>query len=110
MAKIKAIWENAVFVLDISQQHQSFGNFLADWPEDDIVGLLLYLDKHGSRLGGRTRQYFASFCRQGYLLLTKDVVTVLLAEGIVEKEPTSQAALHNVQNPYHQWRDETVTL
>ena len=71
MAKIKAIWENAVFVLDISQQHQSFGNFLADWPEDDIVGLLLYLDKHGSRLGGRTRQYFLRFVGKGTFCLRK---------------------------------------
>ncbi|MFT7685268.1 MAG: 3-methyladenine DNA glycosylase Tag [Candidatus Azotimanducaceae bacterium] len=107
MTKIKAIRENAMFFLDIIEQHQSFGAFLADWPEDDIVGLLLYLKKHGSRLGGRTSQYFLRFVGKDTFMFTKDVVTVLIAEGIVDKEPTSQSALRNVQNAFNQWHDET---
>ena len=65
-----------MFVLDMIEQHQSFGQFLANWPEDDIVGLLLYLKKHGSRLGGRTSQYFLRFVGKDTFMFTQDVVTV----------------------------------
>src|SRR5579862_2726675 len=49
--KIKAVRENAKFVLDIAREHGSFGKFLAAWPADDQVGLLDLLGKRGTRLG-----------------------------------------------------------
>jgi len=50
--KIKAVRENAAFILDIAKQHGGFGKFLAAWPADDQVGLLELLGKRGARLGG----------------------------------------------------------
>ncbi|MBT5153327.1 MAG: DNA-3-methyladenine glycosylase I, partial [Gammaproteobacteria bacterium] len=41
MTKILSTRENAKFILETISEHKSFGRFLADWPEDDIVGLLL---------------------------------------------------------------------
>lgn len=105
--KILTIRDNAMFVLDMIEQHQSFGQFLADWPADDIVGLLLYLKKHGSRLGGRTSQYFLRFMGKDTFMFTQDVVTVLIAEGIVDKEPSSQRDLRAAQQAFNQWHDET---
>ena len=107
MTKILATRENAKFVLETISQHKSFGRFLADWPEDDVVGLLLYLKKYGSRLGGHTGQYFLRFVGKDTFVFSRDVVTVLVAEGIVDKEPTSQRALRAVQEAFNEWRDET---
>lgn len=107
MTKILAARENAKFVMETISQHESFGRFLADWPEDDVVGLLLYLKKNGSRLGGHTGQYFLRFVGKDTFMFSKDVVTVLVAEGIVDKEPTSQRGLRAVQDAFNDWRDET---
>ena len=107
MTKILSTRENAKFILETIPEHKSFGRFLADWPEDDIVGLLLYLKKHGSRLGGHTGQYFLRFVGKDTFMFSKDVVTVLVAEGIVDKEPTSQRALRATQEAFNHWRAET---
>ncbi len=59
--KVKAVQDNALFVLDLQRSHGGVGAFLAQWPEDDITGLWRYLKKHGSRLGGNSGQYFLRF-------------------------------------------------
>ena len=107
LTKIKATRDNATFVLDIAEQHQSFGKFLCEWPEDDLVGLLLYLKKAGSRLGGHTGQYFLRFVGKDTFIFSKDVVRVLVTEGIVDKEPTSKSGLMAVQKAFNSWREET---
>ena len=56
--KIRSVRDNAAFVERVAKEHGSFGKFLAGWPADDQVGLMAYLGKHGSRLGGNTGQYF----------------------------------------------------
>ena len=43
LSKIKSIQHNAMMVEELAQAHGSFGQWLADWPEDDIVGLWMYL-------------------------------------------------------------------
>ena len=107
MTKILSTRENAKFILETISEHKSFGRFLAGWPDDDIVGLLLYLKKHGNRLGGHTGQYFLRFVGKDTFMFSKDVVTVLVAEGIVDKEPTSQRALRATQEAFNHWREET---
>jgi 3-methyladenine DNA glycosylase Tag len=107
LAKIKATRDNARFVLEIAGQNQSFGTFLSNWPEDDLVGLLLYMKKTGSRLGGHTGQYFLRFMGKDTFIFSKDVVKVLINEGIVDKEPTSKARLMDVQRAFNNWREET---
>ncbi len=107
LTKITATRDNAAFVLRTAEEHGSFGSFLAGWPEDDIVGLQLYLKKEGSRLGGHTGMFFLRFVGKDTFMFSKDVVAVLIEEGIVEKEPTSKSALAKVQETFNNWRDET---
>ncbi|MBL8582829.1 MAG: DNA-3-methyladenine glycosylase I, partial [Rhizobiaceae bacterium] len=52
--KIRSVRNNAALVERISGEHGGFGRFLAQWPADDQVGLVAWLAKHGSRLGGNT--------------------------------------------------------
>lgn len=50
--KIKALQDNVFFVQDESRRSGGFGKFIAQWPVDDQIGLMAYLKKNGSRLGG----------------------------------------------------------
>lgn len=106
-AKIMATIENARFVVSTAKQHGSFGKFLAGWPEMDQVGLMDYLHKNASRLGGATCQYFLRFEGWDAFILSGDVVKALIREGVVAKNPTSKKDLAAVQAAFNQWRKES---
>lgn len=105
--KIRAVQENAVFLLDLQREHGSAAQFFADWPVEDIVGLWTLLKKRGSRLGGNTGQYFLRFIGKDTFILSRDVVAVLMRTGVIDKAPTSQKALGQVQDQFNEWRQET---
>ncbi|MDG1164498.1 MAG: DNA-3-methyladenine glycosylase I, partial [Porticoccaceae bacterium] len=52
--KIVSVRNNAVYVLDRQRSHGSFGQFIAEWPADNVTGLWLEMKKKGSRLGGNS--------------------------------------------------------
>ena len=107
-AKIRSVRENAQFVLDIADEHGSFGAFLAEWPEDDCVGLWDVLAKRGSRLGGNTGRYLLRFIGKDCFLPSKDVVAAVHMAGIdVAAQPTSKRDLKAVQEQFNMWRKET---
>lgn len=105
--KIHAVRNNALFVRDIKAEHGSFSAWIADWPVTDIVGLWAELKKRGDRLGGQTGRYFLRFMGKDSLLLSRDVVSALIAAGVVEKDPTSKKALGQVQNAVNEWMEES---
>ena len=108
LTKVKSVQENALFILDTQREHGSFGKFLAEWPEDNIVGLWKYLKKHGNRLGGNSGQYFLRFMGKDTFILSRDVCTALQAEGIVDKtQITSQSDLAKVQAAFNEMRAES---
>lgn len=106
-AKIMATIENARFIVGIAKQHGSFGKFLAGWPVSDQVGLMDYLKKNASRLGGATCQYFLRFEGWDAFILSGDVVRALIREGVVTKEPTSKKDLAAVQAAFNMWREQS---
>ncbi|MCP4184701.1 MAG: 3-methyladenine DNA glycosylase [Hyphomicrobiales bacterium] len=99
--KIRSVQQNAMFVASLAKQHGSAGNFFASWPCEDFIGLLGVLKKNGSRLGGNTGQYFLRFMGVDGFILSRDVVARLIAEDIIDKAPTSQKALTQVQNAFN---------
>lgn len=105
--KIRSVPDNAKFILDIAEQHGSFGRMLADWPASDYVGLLDLLKKRGSRLGGATGQYFLRFVGRDGFILSRDVVGRLIAEGVVTKPPSSQKDMKAVQAAFSAWAQES---
>jgi 3-methyladenine DNA glycosylase Tag len=108
LTKVKSVQENALFILDIQREFGCFGRFLADWPEDDIVGLWTYLKKHGNRLGGNSGQYFLRFMGKDTFILSRDVCTALRAEGIIDKTTiTSKRDLAAVQAAFNDMRRES---
>jgi 3-methyladenine DNA glycosylase Tag len=106
--KIKAVRHNAAFVVEIARQHGSFGRFLADWPSADQVGLLDVLAKRGSRLGGRTGQYFLRIVGKDSFITSHDVVLCLRDAGLdISDEPNSKKDLRKIQDQFNAWADET---
>jgi len=105
--KIRSVQENAVFFRELATEHGSVGGFVADWPAADYVGLLAVLKKRGSRLGGNTGQYFLRFMGKDSFVLSRDVVARLIAEGVIDKEPSSKSAMAAVQAAFNRWADES---
>ncbi len=107
-AKVLSVRDNAAFLLSVEQDYGSAAAWLADWPESDIVGLQLNLKKHGSRLGGRTGQFFLRALGKDTFCLTRDVVGALVRQGVIDREPASQRAFRDVQAAFNEWRAESA--
>lgn len=107
MQKIVTVPQNAKMIADVAGEHGTFGAFLQTWPEDDYVGLLDYLHKHGSRLGGQTSQFFLRFVGKDGFVLSRDGVRAMIEAGALEKPPTGKAGMKKVQAAYNTWREET---
>lgn len=105
--KIKSVRHNATMLLEIMEAYDSVGQWLAQWPEQEIIGLWQYLKKQGSQLGGNSGPYFLRMAGKDTFLLTDDVVAALKAQGIVDKVPTSQRDLKRVQDAFNHWRAES---
>ena len=105
--KIKSIRHNALMLVEVAQQYGSFGKFLAQWPTTDIVGLWKWLVKQGKQLGGNSGPYFLRMMGKDTFVLTNDVVAALVAQGIVDKKPTSQTDLQLVQAAFNQWQEQS---
>lgn len=107
LQKIRTVPENARMIMDVVQDHGSFGRFLAAWPSTDQAGLLLYLKRNGCRLGGNSAQYFLRRVGWDGFILSRDVVTALIRAEILDAAPTSQKGLKQVQAAFNQWHEET---
>ena len=109
--KITALQENLFFVREVASEHGSFGKFIADWPVSDQAGLLAYLKKHGSRLGGNSGMYFLRFIGKDGFILSPDVVAALKGAGVeISERPSSKRDLQRVQDAFNQWHEETGLL
>ena len=107
LGKLKSVPRNAQMLLDIRREFGSFGAFLAQWPEDDIVGLWRYLAKHGHQLGGLSAPRFLRMAGKDTFVLSDDVVAALVAQDIVTKRPTSQRDLALVQAAFNRWQAQS---
>jgi 3-methyladenine DNA glycosylase Tag len=93
-AKIKSVQDNASMLLDLKQENgtPNGATVIANWPNQDYVGLLALLKKRGSRLGGTTGQYFLRFMGKSSFIFSRDVVSALVREKVIDTAPTSKKA------------------
>lgn len=101
--KLRAILDNAALIQRVAAEHGSFGRKIGDWPGDDFAGLLQWLQAEGARLGGATGGYMLRKMGKDGYLLSQDVVARLVAEGVIDKEPTSKKAMAAVQAAFNDW-------
>jgi len=106
--KVKSVRENAYFVKDVSDKLGSFGQFIADWPVEEITLLWLDLKKKGCRLGGNTGPYFLRAMGKDTFLLTRDIVAYLMGQGVIERQPNSQRDLRIVQTIFNDWQQQST--
>lgn len=105
--KVRAILDNAAFIRRVSEEHGSFGRRVADWPDSDYAGLIDWLKREGARLGGNTGPYMLRMMgRDGYIL-SQDVTARLVAEGVIDKAPSSKKAWAAVQAAFDDWRAQS---
>lgn len=104
--KIKAIRLNALFVQEVVAEHGKFGEWLADWPVENIVGLWAELKKRGGQLGGASGPAFLRLIGKDTFMPSSDVEKVLVEMGVVDKWPGSQKGLQAVQDVFNEWREE----
>lgn len=106
-AKVRAVQVNAQFLLDLAAEHGSAARFFAGWPDADFVGLLEVLKKRASRLGGETGMRFLRTLGKPAFILTQDVVTALIREGVLTKAPGGKGDMAKVQRAFNTWSAET---
>ena len=106
--KIRSVLDNAHFVWNTAEENGSFGKVFAAWPASDQTGLMAWLKKEGSRLGGSTAMYFIRFVGKDSFILSNDVVARLRASGVAIKDsPSSKKELALAQEAFNQWHAET---
>ena len=106
--KIRSVRDNAAFVERVSQEHGGFGKFLAGWPATDQVGLMAYLGKHGSRLGGNTGQYLLRWLGWDAFILSNDMVLALRDAGLeIGDKAASKKDLAAIQDQINRWAKKT---
>lgn len=108
LTKLQTIPKNAKFILNVEQTTgKPFGEFIANWPVSDIIGLWSILAKQGSRLGGRSSSGFLRLAGKDTFFITSDVIARLIAAGVITKTPTSQRDLKLVQNSFNALHEES---
>ena len=101
-AKIASVRDNAALLLELRAEGGA-GRVIGEWPSEDFAALLEMLKKRGSRLGGMTGAYSMRMLGRDSYILSRDVVARLIAEGVVEKAPSSKAAMKAVQAAFNEW-------
>lgn len=106
-AKIVAVRENAAFLIGLAKEHGGAAKFFAKWPDSDLAGLLLVMGKQACRLSGTTAQIVLRDMGKDAFMLTQDVSTALIREGVVTKKPSSQRDMSAVQAAFNVWHEES---
>ncbi|AWN54989.1 DNA-3-methyladenine glycosylase I [Methylobacterium sp. 17Sr1-1] len=102
-AKIDAVRVNAALLLALAREHGSAARVLADWPEDDLVGLLRLLRERGRHLGGDSGMRVLRAIGKPAFVTTRDVVAALIREGVVARAPSTPRGLALVQRAFNLW-------
>ena len=107
-SKVKTVLDNALLISDTERREdKSFGEFIASWPDGDVIGLWLFLKKHGSRWGGNTGPYALRTLGVDTFLMTADVEFFLRENAIVDSGIHSLRALKATQTYFNDLREES---
>lgn len=105
--KIKTVAPNARMIMDMAAEAGSADAFIRGWPSEDYIGLLAYLQKHGSHLGTNTASYALRFSGVPSFILSNDVTAALIHAGVIDKPATGKRAKQAVQDAFNQWTAES---
>ncbi|MBM96555.1 MAG: 3-methyladenine DNA glycosylase [Oceanospirillaceae bacterium] len=106
-AKMKSIPANATFFADLVREHGSMGQFFSRWDVHNYGEQLLFLQKHGNRLGGKTAAIWLRRMGVDAIIMTPSVEKALQEFGVLDKAPSSRKAWMAFQPVLDAWLDET---
>ncbi|QDO99922.1 DNA-3-methyladenine glycosylase I [Thalassotalea sp. PS06] len=108
--KVQTIKANAQMIYDVQVEdngYASFAEFVAAWPEEDIIGLWAYLKKHGQRLGGNTGPYALRALGKDTFLLSRDVESYFREHKLIDGGLTTKSSLNTIQRCFNEWQQES---
>lgn len=105
--KVMTIKANAQMIYEVSVEHGSFGNFIANWPADDMIGLWGYLKKHGQRLGGNTGPYALRRMGVDTFIISQDNEAYFRAYKLIDGGVSTKKSQTTMQQCFNQWQRET---
>jgi 3-methyladenine DNA glycosylase Tag len=105
--KIRSTIENAAFVLRVAAEHGSFGNWLADWPADDTLGLWAAMKADGDRLGGNTGPWILRLVGRPTFRFSGDMVQALVEFGAIPRPPGGKKIEQQAQAAINAWSAES---
>jgi 3-methyladenine DNA glycosylase Tag len=106
--KVKTIKANAHMIFDHQlSTKQSFAQFIADWPTDNIIGLWAHLKQHGQRLGGNTGPYALRMLGKDTFILSSDVEAYFRAHHVIDGGLQSKKNLLAIQHYLNEWQQQT---
>jgi 3-methyladenine DNA glycosylase Tag len=108
-AKVRAVQNNAAFLMDLAAEHGSAAAVFARWPADDYVGLLDLLKARGDRLGGGAGMMAMRFMGRDGWVTSPDMVKALTREGVIDGAPETKMARKAIQAAFSRWAAETGT-
>jgi len=105
--KLKSVRDNAAAMIEVAEEHGSFGAWLAGWPGTDIVGLWEALAKRFSQMGGNSGPSFLRMVGKDTFVLTHSVTAALKRWGAADTLPKNRKDRAAVQSHFNAWADET---
>ena len=107
MAKIRSVYENALFFNDLRTEGSSAGAYFASWQPEDYASNLASFRKRTNRSGGRTGQIFLRRMGVDTPIFSDDMMLALTSKGIVDGVPSSKASWKAFMDAMLRWREET---
>jgi len=105
--KLKSVRDNAAAMIEVAEEHGSFGAWLADWPGTNIVELWETLAKRFSQMGGNSGPSFLRMVGKDTFVLTHSVTAALKRWGAADTPPKNRKDRAAVQSHFNAWAAET---
>ncbi len=105
--KLKSIRDNAAAMITVTEEHETFGAWLADWPVTGIVELWETLANRFSQVGGNSGPTFLRMVGKDTFILTPSVTAALKHWGAVDAPPKNRKDRAAVQSAFNAWAAET---
>lgn len=105
--KVKTIKANAQMIFEEQQNGHTFGQFVAQWPSNNIIGLWAHLKKQGQRLGGNTGPYALRAMGKDTFLITRDIEAYFRAHDLVTGGIQTKSSLQSIQDTFNHWQQQS---
>ncbi|MDP2560476.1 DNA-3-methyladenine glycosylase I [Psychrobium sp. 1_MG-2023] len=107
LKKVMTIRDNAQMIKDIEYANGPVGQFIADWPADNIIGLCELFKRQGSRLGGFTGYNVLRALGKDTFRLSSDVEGYMRSREVITGGLQTKGSLKAIQQQFNQWQQQT---